>query len=211
MKKKLASSSSLEIVSARMIERRILIVRGEKVLLDSHLAELYGVSTGRLNEAVARNIDRFPEDFMFKLNRIEFDSLKSQIAISNEGRGGRRKLPAVFTEQGVAMLSSVLRSDRAVAVNIEIMRAFVKLRELLLLNEDLSRKLETLEKGYDRKFSIIFDAIRKLMTPPEKKRREIGFDTTSAEPKEGRQLSKVVKQRLRKKSAYLLNKDSLWN
>lgn len=176
MKKK--PVQSVAIVSTRMIEQRILIMRGERVLLDSHLAELYGVSTGRLNEAVTRNIERFPMDFMFRLSHKENNSLKSQFAILETGRGRHRKyLPYVFTEQGVAMLSSVLHSDRAVKVNIEIMRAFVKLRELLSLNADLSRKLNDLEKKYDGQFRIVFDAIRQLMTSPKKSTGRIGFDT----------------------------------
>jgi hypothetical protein len=176
MKKKPATT--LAIVSTRMIERRILFIRKEKVLLDSDLAELYGVETKVLNQAVARNINRFPDDFMFRLNKDEATSLRSQFVTLDQSRGKHSKyLPQVFTEQGVAMLSSVLRSPRAVAVNIEIMRAFVKLRELLSLNADLSKKLEALEEKYDGQFRIVFDAIRQLMMPPEKPKRKIGFDT----------------------------------
>lgn len=159
-----------------MIERRIFLVRGHKVMLDSDLAELYEVPTKRLNEAVRRNRDRFPEDFMLELTAEEAESLRSQFATSNVGRGGRRYAPYVFTEQGVAMLSSVLRSERAVQVNIAIMRAFVRLRELLSTHADLARKLEDLERKYDRQFKAVFDAIRELMRPePLPEKRRIGF------------------------------------
>jgi phage regulator Rha-like protein len=146
-------------------------------MLDSDLAELYGVETFNLNKAVKRNIDRFPDDFMFQLSQEEAESLRFQIGMSKvSGRGGRRSLPYAFTEQGVAMLSSVLNSKQAVQVNITIMRAFVKLRELLATHKDLAEKLEALEKKYDRQFKIVFDAIRQLMKledPP--KERRIGF------------------------------------
>ena len=157
------------------IEKVILLIRGEKVMLDSDLAGLYAVETKMLNQAVRRNASRFPEDFMFQLNADEAESLRFQIGTSNVGRGGRRYRPFVFTEQGVAMLSSVLHSDRAVRVNIEIMRAFVRLRQMLASNAELARKLATLEKKYDVQFKVVFDAIRRLMSPPETKRREIGF------------------------------------
>jgi ORF6N domain len=172
-------------ISTESIEWRILLVRGQKVMLDADLAELYGVTTRRLNEQVRRNADRFPGDFMFQITAEEFEGLRfhsgasssrSQFATSKTGRGGRRYLPLAFTEQGVAMLSSVLRSKRAVGVNIAIMRAFVKLREMLASNRDLARRLDQMEKNYDTKFKIVFDAIRELMKPPEKPRRPIGFD-----------------------------------
>jgi hypothetical protein len=171
-------------IPAERIERRILLLRGQKVMLDSDLAELYGVETKVLNQAVRRNKERFPEDFMFQLTADEAEkltfhprasSLRSQIVTSNKGRGGRRYLPVAFTEQGVAMLSSVLRSKRAVEVNIAIMRAFVKLREMLASNHELARRLDRMERNYDAKFKIVFDAIRELMKPPEKPRRTIGF------------------------------------
>jgi hypothetical protein len=155
------------------IERAILLIRGEKVLLSQQLAELYGVETKVLNQAVARNQERFPRDFMFQLSRDEFENLKSQFVTSSWG--GIRTLPYAFTEQGVAMLSSVLHSDRAVRVNIEIMRAFVRFRQLLSSNAELARKLDALEKKYDRQFKVVFDTIRRLMSSPETKRREIGF------------------------------------
>jgi len=163
------------IVSIEQIERQILLLRGQKVLLDVHLAALYGVTTKRLNEQVRRNQSRFPDDFMFQLTLDEVEALRSQIATSKGGRGGRRYAPYVFTEQGVAMLSTVLNSERAIQVNIEIMRAFVRLRQLLASNDRLARKLEVLEKKYDAQFKVVFDAIRQLMTPPEPKKRKIGF------------------------------------
>lgn len=172
------------LVPAERIERSILLIRGHKVMLDSDLAELYGVETKALNRAVRRNSRRFPADFMFQLTHAECErlrcqtgtsKLRSQIATSNVGRGGRRYRPLVFTEQGVAMLSSVLRSERAVQVNIAIMRAFVKLRELLATHKDLARKLEQLERKYDAQFKVVFDAIRQLMAPPKATRARIGF------------------------------------
>ena len=143
-------------------------------MLDADLAELYGVPTKRLNEAVRRNATRFPEDFMFRLTAEECTSLRSQFATSN-GRGGRRYLQRAFTEQGVAMLSSVLNSEQAIQVNIAIMRAFVLIRRLLVSHEELARKVDTLEKKYDAKFRGVFDAIRALMEPPKIPRRRIGF------------------------------------
>lgn len=144
-------------------------------MLDADLAVLYGVSTKRLNEQVRRNRSRFPDDFMFQLTREEVRSLRLQIATSKQGRGGRRYAPLVFTEQGIAMLSTVLNSERAIQVNIEIMRAFVRLREMIATHKDLARKLEALEKRYDAQFRVVFDAIRELMKPPESKKRKIGF------------------------------------
>ncbi|MEW5949680.1 MAG: ORF6N domain-containing protein [Thermodesulfobacteriota bacterium] len=164
-----------ELILVEMIERRIYLIRGHKVMLDRDLAELYEVPTRRLNEQVRRNIARFPSDFMFQLSSEETEKLRSQFATSSSGHGGRRYLPYVFTEQGVAMLSSVLNSERAIQVNIAIMRTFVKLREMLATNKDLSRKLADLEKKYDAQFRAVFDAIRQLMTPPDPKKRKIGF------------------------------------
>ncbi len=170
------------IVPAERIENAILFVRGHKVMLDADLARLYGVSAKRLNEAVRRNRDRFPDDFIFQLTRDEFGGLMRQIDASNlrsqfatSSWGGRRYLPYAFTEQGVAMLSSVLRSKRAIQVNVEIMRAFVRLRRMLASNEELARKLAALEKKYDSQFRVVFDAIRELMAPPSPKQRRIGF------------------------------------
>ncbi len=167
--------SEYSIVPAERIQNCIYLVRGQKVLLDRTLAELYGVETGALNRAVQRNRSRFPDDFMFQLTEDEVESLRCQFGISNEGRGGRRYLPYAFTEQGVAMLSSVLRSPRAEQVNIEIMRAFVKLRQMLATHVELARKLENLEKKHDAQFKVVFEAIRQLMAPPEPPRKPIGF------------------------------------
>jgi len=164
-----------KILVPEVIERRILLIRGQKVLLDAHLAGLYGVSTKVLVQAVKRNIKRFPADFMFHLSEQEQAILRSQTVTSKKGRGGRRYSPYVFTEQGVAMLSSVLRSERAVQVNIEIMRAFVRLREILSTHKDLARKLEELEQKYDKQFRVVFDAFRQLTTPPNPPKRRIGF------------------------------------
>ncbi|MDD5309772.1 MAG: ORF6N domain-containing protein [Deltaproteobacteria bacterium] len=157
-----------------------LVLRGHRVLLDADLAALYGVETKVLNRAVKRNIERFPADFMFQLTAEEARRLRCQIGTLNEddrpGRGEHRKyLPHGFTEQGVAMLSSVLRSPRAVQVNIEIMRAFVRLRQMLQANADLGRGLADLEKRHDAQFKVVFDAIRQLMAPPAKPKPPIGF------------------------------------
>jgi hypothetical protein len=163
------------LVPLERVERAILLVRGHKVMLDADLAALYGVATKVLVQAVKRNIARFPDDFMFQLTKEEFDDLRSQIVTSSSW-GGRRYRPYAFTEQGVAMLSSVLRSDRAIHVNIQIMRAFVRLRRLLATHEELARKLDALERKYDRQFKVVFDAIRQLMAPGDPKpRRRIGF------------------------------------
>ncbi|MGA8148174.1 MAG: ORF6N domain-containing protein [Gallionellaceae bacterium] len=168
-------TNSRLIASVEQIESRMFVIRGQKVMLSMHLAELYEVETRVLVQAVKRNIGRFPEDFMFQLNPEEFANLKSQIVISSWG-GARRAAPYAFTEQGVSMLSSVLRSDRAIQVNIEIMRTFVRLRQMLASNAELSRKLASLEKKYDIQFKAVFDAIRELMAPIESgKKRPIGF------------------------------------
>jgi len=161
-------------VRIEQIEEAIFLIRGQKVMLDRDLAELYGVETKQLKRAVKRNIDRFPADFMFELTGKELENLRHHFGTSSWG--GTRYAPLVFTEQGVAMLSSVLRSKRAVQVNIEIMRAFVRLRQMLSTHKDLKRKLAALEKKYDDQFKIVFEAIAELMTSPEKPRRKIGFD-----------------------------------
>ena len=176
---------------AERIERCILTLRGQKVMLDRALADLYGVTTRELVQAVKRKLDRFPEDFMWQLTAEEFAALRSQIVISNArpGRGGRRYPPYAFTEQGVAMLSSVLYSPRASRVNVEIMRAFVRLRRLLASREDLARKLAELERKYDAhdaQLKAVFDAIRQLMAPPERSRRSIGFRVEEGRPAYGR-------------------------
>lgn len=166
-------------VAVERIERVILVLRGHKVLLDSDLAALYAVETRVLVQAVKRNRERFSADFMFQLSAEEVERLRSQSVMSNPaGRGGRRSAPYVFTEQGVAMLSSVLNSPRAIAVNIEIMRAFVRLRVILASNKELARRLDELEAKADAKFAAVFEAIRQLMAPPETKpKRPIGFVT----------------------------------
>lgn len=169
-------SSSL--ITAERIERRIFYLRGVKVMLSSDLAELYGVAVKALNQAVRRNLVRFPEDFMFQLTPEEFEDLKSQIVTSSWG-GMRRALPYAFTEQGIAMLSGVLKSPRAIRVNIEIMRAFVMLRQMLASNAELAGKLNQLERKYDRQFKIVFDAIRQLMSPPPTRVKPIGFTHSS--------------------------------
>ena len=166
--------SAESLVPVERIEKSILLIRKQKVMLDADLAELYGVPTGMLVRAVKRNIDRFPADFMFQLSKEEFDGLRCHFGTSN-GSGGRRYPPYVFTEQGVAMLSSVLRSQRAIQVNIEIMRAFIRLRQMLASNAELARRLDALEKNYDVQFKQVFEAIRQLMASPEPKRRPIGF------------------------------------
>jgi ORF6N domain-containing protein len=158
--------SEPELVPTEVVERRILLIRGHKVMLDSQLAELYEVRTFRLNEAVKRNRRRFPEDFMFRLTAEEAGSLRSRIAISKPGRGGRRTLPYVFTEQGVAMLSTVLNSERAIAVNIAIMRTFVRLRQILATHKELAERLAAIEKRYDQRFKVVFDILKQLMEPP---------------------------------------------
>jgi len=165
------------LVPRERIEQTILLIRGHNVMLDSDLAQLYGVTVGRLNEAVKRNEDRFHSDFMFPLTKAELEDLKSQIAISSSKWGGRRHPPYAFTEQGVAMLSSVLRSKRAIEVNIAVMRTFVRLREMISSNKVLARRLTDLEKKYDGQFRVVFEAIRELMAEPATKSRRIGFKT----------------------------------
>lgn len=167
--------TEVALVSPDRVERSILWIRGDKVLLDEDLAEMYGVETKTLVRQVKRNLDRFPDDFLFQLTAKEWDSLRCQIGTSNAGRGGRRYAPFVFTEQGIAMLSSVLHSPRAVQVNIEIMRAFVRLRQMMSSHADLARKLEALEQKYDSQFKVIFDAIRQLMAPADTPPKNIGF------------------------------------
>lgn len=162
------------IVLASRIESRILMLHGQKVLLDADLAALYGVETKMLVRAVKRNFDRFPEDFMFQLTRSEFSNLRCQFGTSSRW-GGRRFPPYAFSEQGVAMLSSVLNSPRAIRVNIEIMRAFVRLRRVLASHADLERKLQELERRSEARFEAVFKVLKDLMIPPRKRRRKIGF------------------------------------
>ena len=156
------------------IHKSIFLIRGQKVILDVHLADLYEVETRALIQAVTRNRTRFPRDFMFRLSKREFASLRSQIVISNI-RGGRRSAPYAFTEHGVAMLSSVLRSNRAISVNIEVVRAFVYLRRIVSEHADLAKRIDELEELYDGKFQIVFDAIRGLLQPPAKEKKRIGY------------------------------------
>ncbi len=162
------------LVAAERIANRILLLRGCKVILDNDLADLYEVEVKQLKRQVRRNIDRFPADFMFELSRQEYESLRRHFGTLKRGEHSKY-LPYAFTEQGVAMLSSVLKSKRAAQVNIEIMRTFVRLRAMIASHKDLERKLEALEKKYDAQFKVVFDAIRQLMTPPEPKKRKIGF------------------------------------
>lgn len=167
--------SKTSVIVLEAISRKIHLIRGNKVLLDSDLATLYGVSTKRLNEQVRRNKNRFPKDFMFELTKKEIANLRSQFATSNLQVGGRRYLPYAFTEQGVAMLSSVLNSDRAIKVNIAIMRAFVQLRQILATHHELAEKLKELEKKYDKRFVIVFEALRQLVASPPIKNNPVGF------------------------------------
>lgn len=160
-------------VPVELIQSKILVVRGERIMLDRDLAELYGVETAQLKRAVRRNRERFPTDFMFELRKAEFDNLRCHFGISNWG--GIRYAPMAFTEQGVAMLSSVLNSKRAIEVNVLIMRAFVGLRQMAASNKDLFLKIEEMEKKYDHQFRVVFEAIKQLMAPPEPKKKEIGF------------------------------------
>ena len=177
-----AEKTELQVVAAPAIEKRIFVVRKRQVMLDEDLADLYGVETKRLIEQVKRNLERFPEDFMFQLRKDEAVALRSQIATSNTGRGGRRYAPYVFTEQGVAMLSSVLRSKTAIAVNIEIMRSFVELRRIAGSYAALQEQLKDLEREmtarldqHDEQLEQIFRALHQLITPPQRPKRPIGF------------------------------------
>ncbi|MCD6393221.1 MAG: ORF6N domain-containing protein [Planctomycetes bacterium] len=163
------------IIPAERIQQCIYLIRKQKVMLDKDLAALYGVPTKRLNEQVQRNIARFPSDFMFQLNNDETEVLRSQSATSKKGRGGRRYNPYAFTEQGVAMLSSVLRSKRAVEVNIAIMRTFVKLREILADNALLRRKIESMERKYDEKFQQVFEVLKYMIAEETKPKQPFGF------------------------------------
>ena len=172
----MAKTGSRSLIPTARIQKAILLIRRQRVMVDSDLAALYEVETKQLVRAVKRNIDRFPRDFSFQLTQKEFKDLKCQTGTSSSW-GGRRTPPWAFTEQGVAMLSSVLRSKRAVAVNIEIMRTFVQLRELLATHTELAKRLDDLEKNYDKKFAAVFDAIRQLMTPTKTQKRAMGYHT----------------------------------
>jgi hypothetical protein len=164
------SHAKQTIIPIERIATAIYLIRGEKVMLDSDLAELYGVGTGALNQAVSRNEERFPDDFSFYLTDSEWNFLISQTVISNEGRGGRRKRPRVFTEQGIAMLSGVLRSERAVQINIAIMRTFVHMRHMLASNEELARKVAE----HDRQIANLYDYVEQLLKFPEAGKKPIG-------------------------------------
>lgn len=174
-------ATSLQLIPLERIEQRIFLVLEHKVLFDYDLAELYQVSTKQLNQAVKRNRKRFPGDFMFQLSKSELKIWRSQIVTSNPGaRMGLRRPPYVFTEQGVAMLSSVLNGERAIAVNIVIMRTFVRLRQILATHKELAERLTAIEKKYDQKFKVVFDILRQLMEPPpEPRKRPIGFTPPS--------------------------------
>ncbi len=172
------TSSKSALVPIEVIISKIILVRGEKVLLDRDLAELYDVETKVLKQAVRRNIKRFPNDFMFELTKEEFENWRSQFVTSNSDKMGLRYKPMVFTEQGVAMLSSVLRSNRAIEVNIAIMRVFVQLRKMISSHKELAHKLSELEQrleGHDEQIQVVFEAIKQLMAPPKKPRKKIGF------------------------------------
>jgi hypothetical protein len=165
-----------------MIERRIYVVRGQKVMIDTGLAELYQVSTANLNKAVKRNLSRFPEDFMFQLTAAEADSLRFQSEISKTGRGGRRYMPFAFTEHGVVMLSSVLKSERAVQMNLLIVRVSVRLREMLATHKELAHKMQELkrqQKNHGQQIAAVYTIVRRLMDPPRKRKRSIGFKVDS--------------------------------
>jgi hypothetical protein len=175
IKSKSAEQSLRALIPVERIASRIFLIRGVKVMIDRDLAELYGVLTKVFNQAVRRNIDRFPDDFMFQLSKKEFNVLRSQF-VTLKGRGKHPKyLPLAFTEQGVAMLSSVLNSKRAVQVNIQIMRTFTRLREMLITHKDLQEKIEKMEAKYDKQFKVVFDAIKQLIMQGNKPKAEIGF------------------------------------
>lgn len=168
-------SKSVALVPAEIIESKILLIRGKKIMLDPDLAQLYGAETRVLIQAVKRKISRFPEEFMFQLTKKEHESLRSQSVISKKGRGGRRYPPYAFTQEGVAMLSSVLNSERAIHVNVQIMKTFIKLREMLSSHDQLRKKIESMEKKYDAQFKAVFAVIKELLEPPEKPIKKIGF------------------------------------
>lgn len=163
------------LIPGEQIEKAILTIRGQRVMLDADLASIYGVTTARLNQQVKRNLDRFPEDFAYQLTQQEFAFLMLQNATSRTSHGGRRKLPYVFTEYGAVMAANVLNSPIAIHASILVVRAFVRMREMLGAHADLARKIDNMEKKYDVQFKTVFDAIRQLMRPPQTSRRQIGF------------------------------------
>ena len=164
-----------DVIPQELIENKILFIRGRKVMIDRDLSILYRVETRVLNQAVKRNLKRFPEDFMFQLTDGEMKNWKSHIVMTNKEKMGLRRKPYAFTENGVAMLSSILNSERAIEVNIQIMRTFTKLREMLLTHRDLRQKIEEMEKKYDYQFKVVFDTIKQLLEPMKKPKRQIGF------------------------------------
>lgn len=181
------------LIPVEVIERKILLIRGEKVMLDTDLAELYDVPTKRLNEQVKRNADRFPADFAFQLTAEEWKNVKalndeanrSQFATGSQKHRNPRFMPWAFTEHGAIMAATMLNSKQAVAMSVHVVRAFVKLRELLGTHKDLAWKIEEMEKKYDSQFRVVFDAIRQLMTPPETKKRKIGFEVRESRARYG--------------------------
>ncbi len=186
-------------IPVERIEKSIFLIRGLKVILDRDLAELYGVRTKALKQAVRRNAKRFPQDFMFELTKEEFENWRSQFVTSNRDKMGLRYRPMAFTEQGVAMLSSVLNSERAIEVNIAIMRVFVRLREMMATHKELAFKLIELEErleGHDEQIQNIFEAIRQLMTPPERLRRKIGFEAKEAAAPYGKGKSRGARRQV---------------
>ena len=162
-------------VTEGTIQSKIFLIRGQKIMLDRDLAKLYGVETRALNQSVKRNIRRFPDDFMFRLNKQEVGTWISQIVISNRAKKGIRQKPYAFTEHGILMLSSILNSERAIQVNIQIMRTFSKLRQMLETHKELKKKIEEMERKYDGQFKVVFDALRELLAPPIKPKPQIGF------------------------------------
>jgi hypothetical protein len=183
--------SQAAIVPTALISQKIFFVRGTRVMLDAHLARLYAVATKNLNKAVKRNASRFPSDFMFQLSPKELQSLGFQSGTSKPGRGGRRYAPYAFTEQGVAMLSSVLRGSRAVHVNVAIMRTFVRLREMLTTHEELRRKIDAMEKRYDARFQAVFETIRRMLETPIPAKKPIGFHARLSLPAKSPQPGKA--------------------
>ena len=182
----MAQKSASNVILVERIQQSIYLIRGEKVMLDKDSAVLYGVETRVLNQSVRRNVDRFPDDFMFQLTDEEAERLRSQIVISNEGRGGRRYPPSAFTEQGIAMLSTVLRSKRAIQVNIAIMRTFIQLRRILADNKLVRDKIKGLENKYDEQFQQVFAILKQLMKDEDKPTRQIGFLSESEDKKADR-------------------------
>ena len=177
-------------IPAERITSKIYLIRKQKVMLDRDLSELYGVEARVLKQAVRRNIDRFPKDFMFEMSKKELENWRSQFVISNQDKMGLRHPPMVFTEQGVAMLSSVLNSKRAIQGNIQIMRAFTQLRQMLLTHKDLKKKIESMEKKYDQQFQIVFEAIKQLLEEDEKPKKKIGFTVKEKQKSYGKKSRK---------------------